>query len=116
MRQILIVGAGASGMTAAIHAARAGAEVILLEQKDRPGKKILSTGNGRCNLTNLDQREEYYRCSCPSFPSKALEQFSVEDTLEFFGRLLEEDPNLEKEENGKLSMLVERQGAGQMNL
>ncbi len=87
MRQILIVGAGASGMTAAIHAARAGAEVILLEQKDRPGKKILSTGNGRCNLTNLDQREEYYRCSCPSFPSKALEQFSVEDTLEFFGRL-----------------------------
>jgi len=43
--QVLIVGAGASGMTAAVHAARAGAEVMLLEHKDRPGKKILSTGN-----------------------------------------------------------------------
>lgn len=87
MREILIVGAGASGMTAAIHASRAGAKVTLLEHKERPGKKILSTGNGRCNLTNLDQKAEYYRCSQPGFPSWALRQFSVEDTLEFFGRL-----------------------------
>lgn len=87
MRRILIAGGGASGMMAAIHAARAGAEVTLLEQKERPGKKILSTGNGRCNLTNMDQKEEYYRCDRAGFPSKVLGQFPVDHTLEFFGRL-----------------------------
>lgn len=86
-RHVLIVGAGASGMTAAIHAAREGAKVTLLEQKERPGKKLLSTGNGRCNLTNRDQRDEYYRCSQAGFPASALGRFSAEDTLEFFGRL-----------------------------
>lgn len=86
-RHVLIVGAGASGMTAAIHAAREGAKVTLLEQKERPGKKLLSTGNGRCNLTNRDQKDEYYRCSQAGFPASALGRFSAEDTLEFFGRL-----------------------------
>ena len=47
---VIIVGAGASGMMAAITAARNGAKVVILEHKDRIGKKILSTGNGRCNL------------------------------------------------------------------
>ncbi|MFR4579286.1 MAG: FAD-dependent oxidoreductase [Clostridium fessum] len=50
--KVIIVGAGAAGMTAAIFAAREGAQVVLLEHKDRVGKKILSTGNGRCNLSN----------------------------------------------------------------
>lgn len=86
-RHVLIVGAGASGMTAAIHAAREGVKVTLLEQKERPGKKLLSTGNGRCNLTNRDQKDEYYRCSQAGFPASALGRFSAEDTLEFFGRL-----------------------------
>ena len=49
--KVIIVGAGAAGMTAAIFAAREGAQVVLLEHKDRVGKKILSTGNGRCNQT-----------------------------------------------------------------
>ena len=51
--KVIIVGAGAAGMTAAIFAAREGAQVVLLEHKDRVGKKILSTGNGRCNLSNV---------------------------------------------------------------
>ena len=51
-RRIAIVGGGAAGLTAAITAARQGAHVILLEHKDRVGKKILATGNGRCNYTN----------------------------------------------------------------
>lgn len=83
-RQVLIIGAGASGMMAAIHAARAGADVTLLEHKDRVGKKLLSTGNGRCNFTNLNQKEEYYRCGTAGFPGGALGQFSVWDTLDFF--------------------------------
>lgn len=86
-RHVLIVGAGASGMTAAIHAAREGVKVTLLEQKEHPGKKLLSTGNGRCNLTNRDQKDEYYHCSQAGFPASALGRFSAEDTLEFFGRL-----------------------------
>ena len=55
MRTVAVIGGGASGMMAAITAAEAGAHVILLEHKDRIGKKILSTGNGRCNFTNIHQ-------------------------------------------------------------
>ena len=50
-KKVVIVGGGASGMMAAITAARNGAKVVILEHKDRIGKKILSTGNGRCNFT-----------------------------------------------------------------
>ena len=77
MQRIIVIGGGASGMTAAITAARNGAEVTVLEQNDRPGKKILSTGNGRCNLTNLQITEKCYRgmirllsdLYCPGFRS-----------------------------------------------
>ena len=57
-----IIGAGASGMAAAVTAAEYGAEVTLFEKNDRVGKKILATGNGRCNLGNLDFSEEKYYC------------------------------------------------------
>ena len=54
MNRIGIIGGGASGIVAAIAAARSGgdAQVFILEQKENIGKKILATGNGRCNLTN----------------------------------------------------------------
>ena len=74
-------------MTAAIFAAREGASVTLLEHRDRAGKKILSTGNGRCNLTNLNQTEEDYRCGRAGFVKEVLGQFSVQDTLAFFRSL-----------------------------
>lgn len=86
-KQILVIGGGASGMMAAIQAARNGGKVTILEHTDRVGKKLLSTGNGRCNLTNLYQAEECYRCGQKGFTSKTLEQFSMEDTLSFFGEL-----------------------------
>ena len=60
MGNVTIIGGGASGLTAAITAASAGARVTLIEQNDRVGKKILSTGNGRCNYTNLRQ-VKYFR-------------------------------------------------------
>ena len=49
---IAVVGGGASGMMAAVEAARAGARVVLLEAQQRAGRKLLASGNGRCNLTN----------------------------------------------------------------
>ena len=87
MKQIIIVGAGASGLVAAIKAATDGAAVTVLEQNDRPGRKICATGNGRCNMTNLDQAEGVYRGTHPEFVKDALEQFSVKDTISFFQEL-----------------------------
>ena len=55
MRQVAVIGGGVAGMTAAVFAAESGAEVTIIEQKERVGKKILSTGNGRCNFTNRFQ-------------------------------------------------------------
>ena len=49
---VLIIGGGASGMAAALTAARAGHQVVLAERQARVGRKLLATGNGRCNLTN----------------------------------------------------------------
>lgn len=83
-KKVLIVGAGAAGMTAAIFAAREGADVTLLEHKDRVGKKILSTGNGRCNLSNRIQEPSCYRSGQPDFPLKALERFDLKMTLDYF--------------------------------
>lgn len=83
-KKVVIIGAGASGMTAAIFAARQGAGVTLLEHMDRVGKKILSTGNGRCNLSNRKMEEACYRCNNPDFPMRVISRFPVEMTLEFF--------------------------------
>lgn len=82
-----IIGGGAAGMMAAITAAKGGAEVTILEHKDRVGKKILSTGNGRCNLSNRYQSPECYRGSHPDFGWNVVQQFPVEDTLTFFQEL-----------------------------
>ncbi len=86
-RQVVIIGGGAAGMTAAITAARAGASVTVLEHMGRVGRKLLSTGNGRCNFSNLDQKPEYYRCTQPDFPWKVVRQFPVEQAVEFFAGL-----------------------------
>lgn len=82
--KVTIVGGGASGLMAAVWAARAGAQVQVLEHMDRVGKKILSTGNGKCNMTNLCQSPECYRCSQPEFPMDVISRFDTERTLEFF--------------------------------
>ena len=50
---LIIIGAGAAGLAAAVKAAEKGLKVLLLEKSDRPGRKILASGNGRCNLMNL---------------------------------------------------------------
>ena len=69
---------------AAIMAARKGAAVTVLEQNEKPGKKICATGNGRCNFSNLAKPDDAYRGEHPEFAEGALVQFSVEDTIDFF--------------------------------
>ncbi len=83
-RHVIVIGGGASGLTAAISAARCGANVTILEQKDRLGKKILSTGNGRCNLTNEYMDINCFHSDDLSIVSSVLSQFSNRDTIRFF--------------------------------
>ena len=69
---------------AAIMAARNGAAVTVLEQNEKPGKKICATGNGRCNFSNLARPDDAYRGEHPEFVEDALREFSVQNTIEFF--------------------------------
>ena len=84
MRTVAVIGGGASGMMAAVTAASGGAHVILLEHKDRIGKKILSTGNGRCNFTNTHQEPICYHSEDPLFPWEVVERFNAQAVISFF--------------------------------
>jgi len=84
---VAVVGGGAAGLTAAITAAAAGARVTVLERLDRVGKKILATGNGRCNLSNTDLDIEHYHGSNPRFAHSALNRFDFYRTMSFFESL-----------------------------
>ncbi|MCD8324736.1 MAG: NAD(P)/FAD-dependent oxidoreductase [Clostridiales bacterium] len=84
---IAVIGAGASGLTAAVAAARGGASVVLLERTPVSGKKILSTGNGRCNFTNELQRPDCYRSDDADRITAALARFSWRDSVNFFAEL-----------------------------
>lgn len=79
---IIIIGAGASGIVTAINAKNENNRVILLEKNDRIGKKLLATGNGRCNYTNMNLSEKNY--SSPDFVKRTLEDFSNEDLINYF--------------------------------
>ena len=86
IERIVVVGGGAAGMMAAVTAARSGAEVLLLEQMQRCGRKLRITGKGRCNLTNDSPNDEIMRniTTNPKFLFAALSRFSSADTKEFF--------------------------------
>lgn len=95
---IIVVGAGASGLMSAIAAGRLGKKVLVIDQKDKAGKKILATGNGKCNFTNLYQAPDCYRSDDSAFAMKVLSCFNVDRTIEFF----EELGIYPKERNGYL--------------
>lgn len=85
--EVLVLGGGASGMMAAIMAAREHAHVMILEKKNRLGKKLLATGNGRCNFTNKVQKKECYRGKDANFAWNAMQHFSAEDAIEWFDQI-----------------------------
>lgn len=86
-KHVIIVGGGAAGMLAAISARRQGADVTILERNPRVGKKLLTTGNGRCNFTNIHADSTCYQGNNPDFARTALSKFSIPATIAFFEEL-----------------------------
>jgi len=84
-QNIIIIGGGASGILAAIIARRNHANVTILERNIKIGKKILATGNGRCNFTNATATQNDY--NHPEFVSKAFQAFGPTKTMSFFEEL-----------------------------
>lgn len=83
--KVLVIGGGASGLTAALTASEdPHSDVHLAERQARVARKLLATGNGRCNLTNRDMDLSHYHGTAPQFCLPALEAFGVEQTLAWF--------------------------------
>lgn len=89
MTDLIIVGGGASGIACALTAAKEnpGLSITLLEGMDRVGKKILATGNGRCNLTNEYLSPENYHTNAPEAFASLLAEMPTQMALDFFGEL-----------------------------
>ena len=85
--EIAVIGGGASGLMAAITAKKSGKEVIILERKDRILKKVLTTGNGRCNITNVNADISNYFGKNISSVENILNSFNPQDTMDFFNEL-----------------------------
>lgn len=83
-KKVVVVGGGASGLMAAIHAAKNQAQVVVIEHKDRVGKKILMTGNGKCNLTNMSDFQGKYHSDNLSFVYQVLERYDAKSVRDFF--------------------------------
>ncbi len=78
---VLILGAGAAGLMCAIHAGRRGRRILVLELADRPGKKILISGGGRCNFTNIHATAANFLSANPHFAKSALARYTPQDVL-----------------------------------
>lgn len=85
MKNVIVIGGGASGMVAALSAAEDSSNrVKILERQSRVGRKLLSTGNGRCNITNTSASPLIYRGTDPLFAETALSRFTPKDTIDYF--------------------------------
>jgi len=85
-REVIVIGAGAAGMMAAITAARGGAKVTLIEKMEKAGRKIRITGKGRCNITNTKSWQEFSTHLHPNsrFLKHAFYSFDNTETVKFF--------------------------------
>lgn len=96
---VMIIGAGASGLMCALQTARAGQRVLILEKANKVGKKILMSGGGKCNFTNLDIQAENYLCHNPYFVISALSQYTQWDFLDW---VIQSQIEYEQRDLGKL--------------
>ena len=87
MYSVLIIGAGASGLVSAIILARRGKRVAILEKNSKVGKKLLATGNGRCNITNRKITLDKFYSQNPKFIEKLLDGYSYNSRREFFNSI-----------------------------
>lgn len=78
---VVVLGAGAAGLMCAIEAGRRGRRVAVLERAERPGKKILISGGGRCNFTNIYCHPEHFLCANPHFAKSALARYTPADFI-----------------------------------
>lgn len=84
--EVIIIGAGAAGLMCAIHAANRGRQVLLLDHANKPGKKILMSGGGRCNFTNLYTEPANFLSHNPHFCKSALARYTQWDFIEMVGK------------------------------
>ena len=88
MKRIIVAGGGAAGFMSAFHAKRPDTEVTVLEAQEKPGKKLLATGNGKCNLTYASREPVLsYRGTGQDFTEAALQTFDQERTVQFLKNL-----------------------------
>src|SRR6201992_1295394 len=78
---VLVLGAGAAGLMCAVEAGKRGRSVAVLERAERIGKKILISGGGRCNFTNLHCRPENFLSANPHFAKSALARFGPQQFI-----------------------------------
>src|SRR5689334_19788812 len=80
-KDVIIVGGGAAGLMCAIEAGKRGRKVLVIERAERLGKKILISGGGRCNFTNLHARPENFLSESPDFCKSALARYTPGDFI-----------------------------------
>ena len=85
-KDVIIVGAGASGLMCAMECAKRGRSVLVLEHAERTGSKIRVSGGGRCNFTNLNVTADHYASRNPHFCKSALARFTARDILSLIGK------------------------------
>ncbi|MDX2033957.1 MAG: NAD(P)/FAD-dependent oxidoreductase [Blastocatellia bacterium] len=83
---VIVIGGGAAGLFCALTAGRRGRRVLVLEGAEKIGKKILISGGGRCNFTNLHTAPENFLCENPNFHKSALARFTPYDFIELVDR------------------------------
>lgn len=105
---VIILGAGASGLYCAMHASQAGRNVAIIDHGGKPARKVRVAGGGKCNFTNMTVEPENYLCTNPHFVKSALARHSQWDVISFFS---EHGITYEEREHGQL---FTREGAGRL--
>lgn len=83
--KVFVIGAGVAGLAFASFAE--GLDVTVIDSNEEAGRKLLATGNGRCNFTNFNYSKDFYQGENPDFPAYALDYFRNSDLIEYFGKL-----------------------------